>query len=204
MDATAPDTNIAGLQVRRWYIFIEDVDGTEFDQPADGPGLRKVGIAAAVVNPYKGEHSDDLSKLIEPSVALGKEFGRRLLAVCGHEPIESYGKGCVIGFGGEYEHGNALLTSRFADPVRDAIGGGKSWIPSTGKIGGPGTVIDLPFAHKDALYVRSHYDTFSLHFGDGPRSDEILAIFVAASRGRLYPRVGGLTVDEVVGDDGLH
>ena len=69
---------------------------------------------------------------------------------------------------GEYEHGNALLTSRFADPISEAIGGGKAWVPSTGKRGAPGVAIDIPLAHKDALYVRSHYDTVTASFGDAP------------------------------------
>ena len=77
-------------------------------------------------------------------------------------PILSYGKSCIVGTLGEYEHGNACLTTSFADPIREAIGGGVAWIPSTGKIGGPGTEIDIPFAHKDAIYARSFYDTLTI------------------------------------------
>ena len=104
---------------------------------------------------------------------------------------------------GEYEHGNALLTSRFADPIREAIGGAKSWVPSTGKRGAPGVAIDIPLAHKDALYVRSHYDTITASFGDAPAPDEIVIVFAVATRGRPNARVGGLSAAEVKGMDGL-
>ena len=104
---------------------------------------------------------------------------------------------------GEYEHGNACLTTAFADPVREAIGGGRAWIPSTGKIGGPGTAIDIPLAHKDALYLRSHYDTLTASIHDAPRPDEILVLFAGASRGRFHARLGGLNKSDVKGKDGL-
>ncbi|WP_143673264.1 amino acid synthesis family protein, partial [Streptomyces griseiscabiei] len=91
-----------------------------------------------------------------------------------------------------------------ADPVRDAVGGGKSWVPSTGKRGAPGTAIDIPLAHKDALYVRSHYDTVTTTFTDTPNPDEVVVIFAFATRGRLHARLGGIRADQVQGQDGLH
>ena len=109
-----------------------------------------------------------------------------------------------MGTEGEYEHGNAFLTNPAADPIRVALGGGKSWVPSTGKRGGPGSTIDVPLAHKDALYVRSHYDSRSLMFGDGPSPDEIVVIWAFATRGRLHARLGGLQAADVQGLDGLH
>jgi hypothetical protein len=87
--------------------------------------------------------------------------------------------------------------------VREAVGGGKSWVPSTGKVGAAGAVIDIPLAHKDALYVRANYDTISIGFGDAPRPDEVVIAFAFASRGRLHARLGGLTAAEVRGEDGL-
>jgi hypothetical protein len=91
----------------------------------------------------------------------------------------------------------------FADPVRDAVGGGKAWVPSTGKVAGPGAAIDIPLAHKDALFVRSNYDTVSVSFGDAPRADEVVIAFAFASRGRLHARLGGLAAADIRGDDGL-
>ena len=104
---------------------------------------------------------------------------------------------------GEYEHGNAFLTTSFADGVRKAVGDGRAWIPSTGKRGAPGTALDVPLAHKDALYVRSHYDTMTISIADAPNEDEIVVIFACATRGRLHARLGGLTHNEISALDGL-
>jgi hypothetical protein len=117
--------------------------------------------------------------------------------------VQSYGKAALVGANGEYEHGNAFLTTTFAEPVRDAVGGGQSWVPSSGKRGGPGTEIDIPLAHKDALYVRSHYDTFSVTFTDSPGPNEVVVAVAVATRGRLHARLGGLKHAEIVGKDGL-
>jgi hypothetical protein len=192
-----------GLVFRKWYAFSEETVTTELGAAADGDTLWKHAVAVVVQNPYAGRFTKDLSLLVEPSVKLGGEMAGRLLALCGSRTIEGYGKAAVVGVEGEYEHGNALLTTAFADPIRDMIGGAKAWIPSTGKRGGPGTTIDVPLAHKDALYVRSHYDTCSLSFSDAPGPREIAAIFAVATRGRLHARLGGLTAGDVIGDDGL-
>ena len=141
--------------------------------------------------------------MTEPSNKLGDAFGRRLMRAANGHPISSYGKSCVVGVSGEYEHGNACLTTAFANPIRRVIGGGKAWIPSTGKVGGPGTAIDIPLAHKNALYVRSHYDTVTVSAHDAPRADEILVLFAGASRSRLHARLGGLNHSDVRGEDGL-
>ena len=105
---------------------------------------------------------------------------------------QSYGKAALVGVNGEYEQGNAFLTNEFADPIGTALGGGKSWVPSTGKRGGPGTTLDIPLAHKDALYVRSHYDTVSVTFTDSPGPDEVVMAVAVATRRRLLARLGGL------------
>lgn len=129
---------------------------------------------------------------------------RKIVAAAADDvPIQGYGKACLVGVLGEYEHGNAFLTQVFADPVRDAVGGGKAWVPSTGKVAGPGAVIDIPLAHKDALFVRSHYDTVSVSFGDAPRGDEVIVAFAFATRGRLRARLGGLAAHDITGSDGL-
>lgn len=199
--SSAPD--FAGYRIRKWYAQVEETLANETGVPADGEPVRKVVIAAAVANPYAGKFSEDLSELIGRSDELGAEVGRRLRAIIGDIPVLSYGKACLVGAAGEYEHGNALLTQFAADPVRQAIGGGKSWVPSTGKVGAPGASIDIPLAHKDALYVRAHYDTVTASFTDSPRADEILVIWAFATRGRLHARLGGLAAADVVGADGL-
>jgi hypothetical protein len=189
--------------IRIWLSFSEEILVNETGRAADGEPLRKFALACVLQNPYAGKYSEDLSLLVKSSPKLGAEFGRRLVALAGGNRLESYGKACIVGVEGEYEHGNALLTTAFADPVREAIGGGKAWIASSGKRGGPGTSIDVPLAHKDALYVRSHYDTMTLTLHDAPAPGEIVVIFAVATRGRLHARLGGLKATEIKGQDGL-
>ena len=198
-----PEANFGPYHVRKWFTHVEDVLANETGQPADGAPVRRVVIAAAIHNPYAGRFSQDLSDIVAKSDELGREFGRRAVEAAGEPGIQSYGKAMVVGSLGEYEHGNAFLTQVFADPIREAVGGGKSWVPSTGKVGAPGTVIDIPLAHKDALFVRANYDTISIAFGDAPRPDEVVIAFAFASRGRLHARLGGLAAEDVRGEDGL-
>lgn len=195
--------NLSAFHIRKWYLQIEDTLAGETGAAPDGEPLRKIVIAACIHNPFAGRFVQDLSSWIEPSPDLGREFGRRIREAAAGQAIESYGKACLVGVAGEYEHGNALLTNPAANPVRDAVGGGKSWVPSTGKRGSPGTTLDIPLAHKDALYVRSHYDTVSAMFADAPNPDEVLICWAFATRGRLNARLGGLQASEIKGQDGL-
>lgn len=195
--------NFNGLHVRKWYTYAEETLALESGAAADGESLLKVAVAATVVNPHAGQFTKDFSAVIAASAALGAEFGRRLRERLGGRAVESYGKAALVGTAGEYEHGNAFLTSTFAEPVRDAVGGGKAWIPSTGKRAAMGASIDVPLAHKDALYVRSHYDTISLSFTDSPAPDEVVVIVAVATRGRLHARLGGPSTADIIGKDGL-
>ena len=197
------NTNVEGYKVRKWFEFFEESISNELGVEANGEPIAKFVVGAVIQNPYASKFSQDLSLLTEPSHRLGDAFGRRLIRAANGDPIRSYGKSCIVGVSGEYEHGNACLTTAFANPVRKAIGGGQAWIPSTGKVGGPGTAIDIPLAHKDALYVRSHYDTVTVSAPDAPRADEILVLFAGASRSRLHARLGGLNQSDVRGEDGL-
>lgn len=195
--------NFGIFHIRKWFLQVEDSLAGETGAPADGEPLRKIVIAACIHNPYSGRYEADLSTWINGSPELGREFGRRIQAAAEPKSIVSYGKAVLVGMDGEYEHGNALLTNPAADPIRVALGGGKSWVPSTGKRGVPGTVIDIPLAHKDALYVRSHYDTVSVNFNDAPNRDEVLVCWAFATRGRLNARLGGLKAADIKGLDGL-
>jgi Amino acid synthesis len=187
------------LEIRKWHTqFEEQIDPNNPQNP-----LVKLAIVAIVKNPFAGTYQDDLSNLIHSSTELGKQIGDRIQKLMTNYAIQSYGKAGICGIGGEQEHANALLTTTFANPVRDAVGGGKAWISSFTKIGGPGTSIDVPLAHKDALYVRSHYDGMTVTLHDGPLPNEIAIIFCVASRGRINARVGGLSVDQIQGKDGL-
>lgn len=166
--------------------------------------LRRVAAVAIIANPYAGRYVEDLSEAIAASVDIGEALAKLAVEAMGSYKAESYGKGGVVGLGGELEHANACLTTTFAAPLRDALGGAEAWIPSFTKLAAPGSLIDIPLAHKDALYVRSHYDGMSVTLpADAPAADEIALIVCLANRGRLNARVGGLAADAIVGKDGL-
>jgi Amino acid synthesis len=170
---------------------------------AGEPPLRKVATAAVVGNPFAGRYEADLSSLVSASEVLGREMSGIAAAAMGNYPIQSYGKAAIIGLSGEQEHGVALLTTVFGNVMRAGAGGGIAWISSFTKRAAPGATIDIPLAHKDALYVRSHYDGISIMLPDAPLPDEIAIICAYANRGRLNHRVGGLAVADIKGLDGL-
>jgi hypothetical protein len=186
------------IKIRRTFVMTSE-RREEAGRSTNAP-QRKVATIAVIENPYAGRYVADLRPLIDASVGLGGEMGAMAIAAFGPGEIQSYGKGGIVGLAGEQEHANALLTTAFANPFRDAIGGGKAWISSVTKIGAPGTAIDIPMNHKDEIYVRSHYDTMSIALPDSPMSDEIAIIFCVANRGRLNARVGGLTHEEAIAD----
>jgi hypothetical protein len=184
------------ISIRRSFAIVEERH-EEAGRAAERP-LRRVAAVAVVENPYAGRYVDDLKPLIDGSVELGREMAALALRAFGQHEVQSYGKGGIVGAAGEQEHANALLTTAFANPIRDAIGGGDAWISSFTKKGGPGTVIDIPMNHKDDVYVRSHYDGMTLSLPDAPMPDEVAVIFCIANGGRLNARVGGLTHADVV------
>jgi Amino acid synthesis len=196
MVETQEDENAVNIIIRRSFVIVEE-RREEAGRIANQP-LRRVAAVAVVENPYAGRYIHDLQPMIDDSVRLGQEMAELALAGFGQHEVQSYGKGGVVGLAGEQEHANALLTTAFANPIRDAIGGGDAWISSFTKKGGPGTLIDIPMNHKDDIYVRSHYDGMSVVLPDAPMPDEIAVIFCIANRGRLNARVGGLTHEEVV------
>lgn len=183
------------LAVRRTALILDE-RREEAGRIADTP-LRKLAVVTIIQNPMLGAYAADLSPLIEASAGLGREMGERAVRAFDGEPVQSFGKGGIVGLGGEQEHANALLTTAFANPFREAIGGGAAWISSMTKVAAPGTLIDIPMNHKDDIYVRSHYDGMSLVLPNAPLPDEIAIIFCVANRGRLNARVGGLTHEEV-------
>ena len=170
---------------------------------AGEPPLRKVAAAAVIGNPFAGRYQADLSSLVSASEALGRELSGIAVAAMGDYAVQSYGKAAIIGLAGEQEHGVALLTTVFGNVIRDAVGGGIAWISSFTKRAAAGSIIDIPLAHKDALYVRSHYDGVSIMLPDAPLPDEIAIICAYANRGRLNHRVGGLAAPDIKGLDGL-
>jgi hypothetical protein len=189
------------VDIKRVFSFVDEVR-TEAGQRVDPP-LRKVAVAAIIDNPFAGHFAPDLKPLTDASVEIGRHIcGLAVSLLTPHQP-ESYGKAAVIGINGEQEHGVAMLTTVFGNVMREAAGGGKAWISSFTKRAAPGAAIDIPLAHKDALYVRSHYDGITIMLPDAPLPDEIAVICAYANRGRPNHRVGGLSARDIKGLDGL-
>jgi hypothetical protein len=191
------------LKIHRTMTVVESREIDEAGAPADRP-LVKAAVAVVVENPFAGRYVEDLKPLIEASVPIGEMMGQMIVKAMGEHKVESYGKAGLVGINGQQEHANALLTSDFAAPIRKAIGGGVAWVSSMTKVTGAGVPIDVPMNHKDAIYVRSHYDGMSLTFHETPAPNEIVLIFCVASRGRLNARVGGLKAEDAKGVDGLY
>ncbi len=190
-------------EIRKCVVTVEETC-REMGQPIDPP-TRKAVAVAVIHNPFAGSFQEDLSDLIEIGAELGGLLGQRCVAALGIAPgkAESYGKAAMVGEAGELEHAAALLHPAMGAPLRAEVGGGAALVPSAKKCGGPGQTLDVPLGHKDAAYVRSHFDAVEVRLADAPRSDEILVAVAVTDSGRPLPRVGGLTADAARGEDGL-
>lgn len=191
-------------KIRKVVTWVEEIlmDG---GRPTARP-IRRAAAAAVIENPLAGQFVEDLDPLIAASEELGKrltEQAVRALGGGGLVEVESYGKAAIVGVNGELEHAAALLHPKFGTPVREAVGGGKAIIPSTKKLGGPGTPIDIPLHYKDAAFVRSHFDAMEIRLADAPKANEILLAVAVTDGGRPHPRIGGLKKEEAKKEDGL-
>ncbi|MFC3229679.1 amino acid synthesis family protein [Marinibaculum pumilum] len=169
------------------------------------PPTRKAAAVAVIANPFAGKYVDDLELLMQIGEELGGLLGRRCVEALGIAPgqAESYGKAAMVGENGELEHAAAILHPRMGKPLRAEVEKGAALVPSSKKIGGPGQRLDIPLGHKHAAYVRSHFDGMEVCLNDAPRANEIMVAIAVTDSGRPLPRVGGLTVDEIKGEDGL-
>jgi hypothetical protein len=172
---------------------------------AVAPPTRRAAAVAVIANPCAGRYEADLEELMAIGEELGDLLGRRAVAALGIAPggAESYGKAAIVGEAGELEHAAAILHPRLGKPLRAAVEKGAALVPSAKKMGGPGSAIDVPLGHKDAAYVRSHFDAMEVRLNDSPRANEILVAVVVTDSGRPSPRIGGLTKDQIEGKDGL-
>ena len=190
-------------RIRKIVTVVEETQ-TEMGRAIDPP-TRKAAAVAVIENPFAGRYVEDLEALMAIGAEMGDLLGRRAVAALGVAPsaIESYGKAAIVGEGGEWEHAAAILHPRLGKPLRDAVEHGAALVPSAKKMGGPGTPMDVPLGHKDAAYVRSHFDAIEVRVADAPRAGEIVVAVAVTDSGRPLPRVGGLTTDEAKGEDGL-
>lgn len=185
---------------------IVQVDEIHFDGGrAVNPPTRRALAMAVIANPYAGRFSESLDELMDIGEELGGLLGERCVKALGISPeqAQSYGKAAIVGEGGELEHAAAILHPKLGAPLRKAVSKGAALVPSAKKQGTLGTAVDVPLGHKDAAFVRSHFDAMEARVADAPRANEIVVAVVVTDSGRPHPRIGGLQVHEIVGQDGL-
>lgn len=176
----------------------------EMNQPVTPP-TRKAAAVAVIENPFAGKYEENLEPLMEIGAELGDLLTQKAVAALGipGKQAESFGKAAIVGEQGEWEHAAAILHPRMGKPLRAVLEKGAALVPSSKKMGGMGTAIDVPLGHKDAAYVRTHFDAMEVRVADAPRANQIVVIIAVTDSGRPLPRVGGLTQEEIKGEDGL-
>ena len=189
--------------IRKLAVWVEETRreaGKVLEKPT-----RKAVAVAVIANPYAGRYEEDLSALIDIGEELGGLLGTRCVEALGIEPAQaqSYGKAAMVGEAGELEHAAAILHPKLGAPLRKAVEKGAALVPSSKKMGGPGQVLDVPLGHKDAAYVRSHFDGIEVRLSDAPRAGEIMVAVAVTDSGRPLARVGGLSHEQAEGKDGL-
>ncbi len=169
------------------------------------PATRKAVAVAVIANPFAGTYHEDLTALMDIGAELGAVLGKRCVEALGITPdqAESYGKSAMVGENGELEHAAAILHPKLGAPLRKEVEKGAALVPSSKKMGSPGQVLDVPLGHKDAAYVRSHFDGIEVRLNDAPRANEIMVAVAVTDSGRPLPRVGGLEHADAKGTDGL-
>jgi hypothetical protein len=185
---------------------IVQIDETRSEMgKAINPPTRKALAMAVIENPYAGRYAESLDELIAIGEELGGLLGQRCVEALGIAPeqAQSYGKAAIVGEAGELEHAAAILHPKLGAPLRQAVSKGAALVPSSKKQGGLGTAVDVPLGHKDAAFVRSHFDAMEARVADAPRANEIVVAVVVTDSGRPLPRVGGLQSHEIKGEDGL-
>jgi hypothetical protein len=190
-------------KIRKIATFLEETR-TEAGRQIDPP-TRRAAAVAVIENPFAGQYVEDLSELMTIGEELGELLTQKAVAALGipGPSAESYGKAAAVGENGELEHAAAVLHPKLGTPVRRVLGKGAALIPSSKKRGSPGVALDIPLGHKDAAFVRSHFDGMEVRINDAPRANEIMVAIAVTDSGRPLPRVGGLTKDQIKGEDGL-
>jgi hypothetical protein len=194
---------IAKAKIRKIATFVEETN-REMDRDVSPPTKRAAAVAV-IENPYAGKYVENLSELMEIGEELGELLTARAVAALGilGPSAESYGKAAAVGENGELEHAAAILHPKLGTPVRRVLGKGAALIPSSKKRGGLGVTLDIPLGHKDAAFVRSHFDGMEVRINDAPRANEIMVAIAVTDSGRPLARAGGLTKDQIKGEDGL-
>ena len=210
------------IQIRRTFTQVEDIFH-EFGPPAAVP-LRRGAIGAVLTNPFAGRYVEDILPMMDALQPVGIAMARQLLGAMDvpAQRIESYGKGAIVGAAGELEHG-ALWHVPGGYAMRELLGwkgdrnayvqgtaqgaaqpgNALAIVPSTKKVGAPGTALDVPLTHINAAYVRSHFDAIEVRVPGAPLADEIVFILVMSTGARVHARVGGLKAADIAQWNGL-
>ena len=190
------------VEIRKFASVVEEV----FHEggPRATTPLRRAAVIAVIRNPFAGTYVEDIQPFMEDLKPLGLMMANRLVDLLGGDPsvVEGYGKGAIVGAAGELEHG-ALWHAPGGYAMREVLGDAMAIVPSTKKVGGPGTRLDVPITHINASYVRSHFDAMELGLNDAPRADEMALMLVMTTGPRVHNRAGGLAADKITGKDGL-
>ena len=189
--------------IRKIIVQVDEIR-MEMGKPIDPPTRRALAMAV-IHNPFAGSYTENLDELIAIGEELGALLGNKCVQALGISPgqAQSYGKAAIVGEAGELEHAAAILHPKLGAPLRLAVEKGAALVPSSKKRGGLGTAIDVPLGHKDAAFVRSHFDAMEARVSDAPRANEIVVAVVVTDSGRPLPRVGGLQIHDIKGEDGL-
>lgn len=190
------------VHIRKLVVTVEET--LHEGGPAPAKPYRRGAILAIIRNPFAGRYVEDIQPFMKDLEPLGLDMAKRLVAALGGSAssIEAYGKGAIVGEAGELEHG-ALWHAPGGYGMRQVLGDTKAIVPSTKKVGGPGTRLDVPLAHVNAAYVRSHFDSMEVGLADAPRADEIVYALVMSTGPRVHNRAGGLAAKDITGKDGL-
>ena len=161
---------------------------------------------AVIENPYAGRYSENLDELIAIGEELGALLGAEVRAGARHRARP----GAELRQGRHRRRGAASSSTpppscipssarRCAWRSRRA----PRWCRRPRSAAALGTAIDVPLGHKDAAFVRSHFDAMEARVSDAPRANEIVVAVAVTDSGRPLPRIGGLQVAEIKGEDGL-
>ncbi|HAE41366.1 MAG TPA: peptide synthetase [Clostridiales bacterium] len=196
---------VEDIKIRKVLTNVEEIKIDGGKEISDSKQHKRVAVCAVIENPFAGRYENSLELLSDWGAYIAPILIKKGLDAAGLKPeeIESYGKGAIVGANGELEHAAAILHPKLGKPFREAIVRGLALIPSNKKIGGMGSTLDIGLNHKDAAFIRSHFDSMEIRVQDAPMANEIVLGLVITNCGRPHPRVGGLTVDEAKFEDGL-
>lgn len=204
-------------EIRRVFSHVEDI--YHEGGPVAAHPLRRGAIAAVLTNPFAGRYEPEIAPFMEELKPVGLMLAQRLLAAMHRQAqdIQGYGKGAIIGSAGELEHGalwhvpggyamRELLgwqADAKAEAPGEQPGNALAIVPSTKKVGAPGTTLDVPLTHINASYVRSHFDAMQVRVPGAPLADEMIVILAMSDGPRVHARVGGLAAGAISQWDGL-